>query len=348
MAYNIANNLRISTPDPIGVDQLKRKNALADMQMQQEQQRNALYGRQIAQNDSRMKADEQAAALERVRQWAPGAIAQVEQDPSLLPQFLATGQRLGIFDPARTPDSVTPKDIADLKVELGIAPPAAPVPFEQTPEGQKLKMQGDQAMALARFNKAADAALERLRQSAPEKAKGASWDKVEKPLPDGRIQIGFIDKNSPTPDATFRPFGAPTQRPEAAQKTASQQAVEQTYELYKTAKQGLLDGLEGSVTGPVMGRVPAVTAEQQIAEGGVAAMAPVLKQLFRVAGEGVFTDKDQELLLKMIPTRATQPRAREAQIKNIDNIVRAKLGIPPDAGDVPPDIAAILQKHGGK
>ena len=56
-------------------------------------------------------------------------------------------------------------------------------------------------------------------------------------------------------------------------------------------------------------------------------MAPVLKQLFRVAGEGVFTDRDQALLLAMIPTRATRPEARNKQIQNIDNIVKAKLGI---------------------
>jgi hypothetical protein len=55
-------------------------------------------------------------------------------------------------------------------------------------------------------------------------------------------------------------------------------------------------------------------------------MAPVLKQLFRAAGEGVFTDKDQELLIQMIPTRETNPEARKAMLDNIDAIVRAKLG----------------------
>jgi len=100
-----------------------------------------------------------------------------------------------------------------------------------------------------------------------------------------------------------------------------------TYNLYKKARQGLLTGLGGSETGPVLGRIPAVTSDQQVAEGSVAAMAPVLKQLFRVAGEGTFTDKDQALLLDMIPTRKTRPEARKAQIENIDNIVKAKLGI---------------------
>lgn len=108
--------------------------------------------------------------------------------------------------------------------------------------------------------------------------------------------------------------------------TAAQAEKDATFRLYEAAIRGANEGLEGSVTGPLMGRLPAVTAAQQTAEGGVAAMAPVLKQLFRTAGEGTFTDKDQELLLKMIPTRADLPEAREAKLANIDRIVRAKLG----------------------
>jgi hypothetical protein len=101
------------------------------------------------------------------------------------------------------------------------------------------------------------------------------------------------------------------------------------FNLYETARDGLLTGLEGTETGPIIGRLPAFTSEQQIGEGAVAAMAPVLKQLFRVAGEGVFTDRDQALLLQMIPTRTTRPEARAAQIENIDKIVKAKLGMNP-------------------
>lgn len=117
----------------------------------------------------------------------------------------------------------------------------------------------------------------------------------------------------------------------AMQKSLSMnEKLGSTYELYKTARDGLLTSLEGSATGPVMGRIPALTSAQQTAQGGVAAMAPVLKQLFRVAGEGVFTDRDQALLMQMIPTRETLPEARTAQINNIDAIVKAKLGIKDD------------------
>lgn len=108
--------------------------------------------------------------------------------------------------------------------------------------------------------------------------------------------------------------------------------LEATLNLYNTARQGLLDGLRGTNTGPIAGRLPALTSGQQIAEGAVAAMAPVLKQLFRVSGEGVFTDRDQALLLDMIPTRTTHPEAYIPQIENIDRIVKAKLRAGPTAG----------------
>lgn len=122
--------------------------------------------------------------------------------------------------------------------------------------------------------------------------------------------------------------GQESARAAAERQSKQQQAQAErdaTFRLYQTAIDGARRGLEGTETGPIAGRIPAITAAQQTAEGGVSAMAPVLKQLFRVAGEGTFTDKDQELLLRMIPTRTDLPEAREAKLQNIDNIVRAKL-----------------------
>jgi hypothetical protein len=104
---------------------------------------------------------------------------------------------------------------------------------------------------------------------------------------------------------------------------------QRAYDVYSTGVKGLLKGLSGANTGPIAGRMPAVTANQQVAEGSVAAMAPVLKQLFRGSGEGTFTDKDQELLMEMLPTRKDEPEARAAKLANIDAIVRAKLGLSP-------------------
>jgi len=111
-----------------------------------------------------------------------------------------------------------------------------------------------------------------------------------------------------------------------AEAAQTQKSNEVALNVYDTAMSGLVESLGGTTTGPGAGFLPAITADAQIANGAIAAMAPVLKQMFRGAGEGTFTDKDQELLLAMIPTRNDLPEAREAKIKNIDAIVRAKLG----------------------
>lgn len=118
----------------------------------------------------------------------------------------------------------------------------------------------------------------------------------------------------------------------AVAKQAGTQRDNQTaWNVYNTGMESLSNALGGTETGAFVGLLPAVTANQQIAEGAIAAMAPVLKQMFRAAGEGVFTDKDQEMLIRMVPTRSDLAEARVAKIAGIDAIVRAKLGI----GDQP-------------
>lgn len=100
--------------------------------------------------------------------------------------------------------------------------------------------------------------------------------------------------------------------------------------MYNTAMSGLVEALGGTVTGPVAGWLPALSANQQIAEGAVAAMAPILKSLFRTAGEGTFSDRDQELLIGMLPTRKDQYEAALWKINNINEIVMAKLSAAPE------------------
>jgi hypothetical protein len=95
---------------------------------------------------------------------------------------------------------------------------------------------------------------------------------------------------------------------------------------YNAAMSGLQEALGNTAGGYLAGRVPAVGPDAQIAEGAIAAVAPVLKQLFRTSGEGVFTDKDQQLLMDMVPKRTDEPEAQRAKMANIDAIVRAKLG----------------------
>lgn len=112
-------------------------------------------------------------------------------------------------------------------------------------------------------------------------------------------------------------------------QTATTRSNGNAAKVYDQGMSGVYQGMQGTETGPFSGRLPALTTNQQIAQGAVAAMAPVLKQMFRVAGEGTFTDKDQDLLMEMVPTRTDTPEAREAKMANVDNIVRAKLNMGP-------------------
>lgn len=111
---------------------------------------------------------------------------------------------------------------------------------------------------------------------------------------------------------------------EAAKRKAN--APNAALEQWVQARKGLEEGLGRTTTGPIMGKLPAFTTDQQIAEGSVAVTAPILKQLFRTAGEGTFTDKDQELLMQMVPTRNDTEEARKWKIENMDRVIRAKLG----------------------
>jgi hypothetical protein len=123
-----------------------------------------------------------------------------------------------------------------------------------------------------------------------------------------------------------------------ADRRKMQQQNTAAFNAFSAAMQGLERSMAQTQTGPISGRLPAVTAAAQTAEGAVAATAPILKQLFRSAGEGTFTDRDQQLLLDMVPTRKDHPEARAAKIQMINQIVAAKLGIqsPTQAGVAPP------------
>lgn len=121
----------------------------------------------------------------------------------------------------------------------------------------------------------------------------------------------------------------------AAAKLDSGNAKQEALNTWITARNGLIEALRETETGPIRGRLPAFSADQQTAEGAIAATAPVLKQIFRVAGEGVFTDRDQALLLDMVPKRTDRQDARIAKIRNIDAIINAKLGITQNVQPIP-------------
>lgn len=95
--------------------------------------------------------------------------------------------------------------------------------------------------------------------------------------------------------------------------------------VYETAMGNLTKALDNTITGPFIGFTPAMTSNAQIAEGAVAMMLPLMKDVFRSAGEGTFTDSDQKILNDLIPTRSDNPKARASKITMLDSMIRAKL-----------------------
>lgn len=185
----------------------------------------------------------------------------------------------------------------------------------------------------AEFQKSGDpSVLERY--ITPRQEYSPSYQNVTKTLPDGSTQQGTFDTRTgsynwggevvpPGTKARVEAAGRAEGDIEGARSGKAQTA----YDVFRVGVSGLEKAMEGTITGPVMGRIPAVTAGQQTAQGAEATMAPVLKQLFRDAGEGTFTDQDQELLMRMVPSRKDHPEVRKAKIEMIDGIVRAKLGM---------------------
>lgn len=161
---------------------------------------------------------------------------------------------------------------------------------------------------------------------------------------DGRERLVAVDPRTPgamTIDDGGGTFTSQTPGEKAAEETRAKESAEAevkvqeerrqsqvAFQVYQQARDSLRNAMQGTDTGPIAGRLPAITSAQQIAEGATATMAPVLKQLFRTAGEGVFTDRDQQLLLDMLPRRTDHPEAAAAKIEMVDQLVAAKLGVP--------------------
>lgn len=139
---------------------------------------------------------------------------------------------------------------------------------------------------------------------------------------------------------------AKEQRDIGREKQAALVENERAYGAFSAAMQNVESSMSNTATNPILGQLPALTAEAQIAEGATSTLAPILKQLFRSAGEGTFTDNDQKMLMNMVPTRVDLPQSRQQKIKMIDQVVRAKLGMGQVVNQEPAgSIDSLLNKY---
>lgn len=97
-------------------------------------------------------------------------------------------------------------------------------------------------------------------------------------------------------------------------------AVESGLKELKTSFEGFGDG------GVVSGSLPPVTEGAITAESGIDGFLPILKDIFRIPGEGTFTEGDQEVLEGVMPTRRDTAALRTRKYQYIKDLVDLKLG----------------------
>lgn len=114
-------------------------------------------------------------------------------------------------------------------------------------------------------------------------------------------------------------------------KLGEQRSNDKALGVYETAMGNLTKALDNTITGPFVGFTPAMTSNAQIADGAIAMMLPLMKDVFRGAGEGTFTEGDQKILTDLIPTRNDNAEARASKITMLDSMIRAKLKTAPVA-----------------
>lgn len=113
---------------------------------------------------------------------------------------------------------------------------------------------------------------------------------------------------------------------DAADQFTKQRSDSNALKVYEVGIRNLSGALGQTTTGPIASIFTSLTDSARTADGAVAIMLPILKQMYRTAGEGTFTDKDQELLEAMLPTRKDDMPTIRSKLTMLDAAVRAKLG----------------------
>ena len=122
--------------------------------------------------------------------------------------------------------------------------------------------------------------------------------------------------------------------PAAAKGTEKQQKDERAFAVYEQAVAGMQKALGASPTGYFVGMLPAVTVGMQKLDAATESFLPTLKDVFRGAGEGTFTEGDQQILTNLVPTRQDAPEVAAFKLEQLDRMVRIKLGQKPAAPSV--------------
>ena len=180
-------------------------------------------------------------------------------------------------------------------------------------------------------------------QTITEQGIEANIANVEKVITEAK-EIGKLTaqhKLKPVVDAAV--ISAVGQAKAEVAKLGEERSSIKTLAIYNNSMSNLTKALDNTITGPFIGLTPALTANAQIADGAIAMMLPLMKDVFRGAGEGTFTEGDQKILTDMIPTRNDSAEARRSKITFIDELIRSKLTTAPVAEAQPSGLSEAEQ-----
>ena len=112
----------------------------------------------------------------------------------------------------------------------------------------------------------------------------------------------------------------------------------QAYKLVSTDLKNTYKNIPDILTGSLQGNLPAASQSSRMFETARTQMLPLLKDVFRKAGEGTFTEGDQRILTDLIPDRTMDAQEFDAAVRRLDAVVAMK------AGDSNLTMAQVLEK----
>lgn len=149
---------------------------------------------------------------------------------------------------------------------------------------------------------------------------------VEAELAGARERAELINRMALEPQLEGMLKDAIAKSASIAKNKEEKRSNQKSYGVYQVARDALIKALDQTNTGAWVGLLPAITSNQRVAEGAINIMRPVIKDAVRSAGEGTFTDRDQQLIDSMIPTRLDSPEAIIQKMEMLDNFMMFKLG----------------------
>jgi hypothetical protein len=335
MPFNVANAMQLRYPDPIGVDQLKRRNALADRDQQLQEQNSQVNRNYLSAQMDNMQRDDaratSAAQEAQAREFLTNGVQAARQNPTVIPQLIAEGKRRG-FIPPEIPDNVGPEEVEAFAVQLGLPPP--PLAFEKTPEFQKLALEQQNRLALegerGRQDRLTAASKPKTTNAyvplSPEEIAAAGLppgSSAQKETATGKIEV--LSKRDATgglsqKDATTAKMKLNTVKLARQQLNRIRDQFEGPVNP-KTRQRDPSRGIKGTFSAGPGSQAMFLSERGQKFDAAVDQMRSTLTALTRVPGVGAMSDYETKLDQAKFPSRTKFEGTTQQQIDDLDGML---------------------------